>query len=100
VVEGRTGPGRRDLRIEPLKADEDWLRLDVGKRGMYEWWYFDAPLDSGHTVVVLFYASNINPGREGKIGVEVILLRPDGIESKNFSPIKNRILLSPGTGPK
>lgn len=50
----------------------------MGKRGLYEWWHFDAHLDSGHTIVVFFHASNTNPGRKGKTGIEVVLLRPDG----------------------
>jgi hypothetical protein len=84
VSEGWTGPGRRDRVIDRLKPEEDGLHLDPGKRGMYEWWYFDAHLETGHTIVVFFHASNPNPGREGKIGVEVILLRPDGKRNQKF----------------
>jgi hypothetical protein len=84
VVEGWKGPGRKDAIIDSLPPDEDGLHLDLGKRGRYEWWYFDAHLESGHTIVVFFHASNPNPGLEGKIGVEIVLLRPDGKRVQKF----------------
>jgi len=84
VTEGWTGPGRRDVQIERLKLEEDGLHLDLGKRGLYEWWYFDAHLETGHTIVVFFHASNPNPGLEGKIGIEMILVGPDGKRNQKF----------------
>jgi len=86
VIEGWTGPGRRDSIIEPLKPIDDGLHMD--KRGMYEWWYFDAHLDNGYTIVVFFHASNPNPGLEGKTGMEIVLLRPDGVRVQKFIPHK------------
>jgi hypothetical protein len=86
VAEGWTGPGRRDGRIEPLPLQEDGLHSDRPGRGQYEWWYFDGHLESGHTIVVFFHASNANPGLEGKTGVEVVLLRPDGKRVQRFIP--------------
>jgi len=88
VIEGWTGPGRRDLQIEPLKPVDDGLHMDMGNQNWYEWWYFDAHLDSGHTLVIFFHASNPNPGLEGKTGVEIVLLRPDGIRVQKFFPHK------------
>jgi hypothetical protein len=84
VTEGWTGPGRRDARIERLKPEDDGLHMDMNKKGMYEWWYFDAHLETGHTIVVFFHASNPNPGLEGKIGIEIVLLRPDGRRNQKF----------------
>jgi hypothetical protein len=84
VTEGWTGPGRRDGLIERLKPKDDGLHMDMDKKGMYEWWYFDAHLETGHTIVVFFHASNPNPGLESKIGIEIILLRPDGIRNQKF----------------
>jgi hypothetical protein len=84
VTEGWKGPGRRDAVIDRLKAADDALHMDLEKKGQYEWWYFDAHLETGHTIVVFFHASNPNPGLEGKIGVEVILLRPDGKRIQKF----------------
>jgi hypothetical protein len=86
VVEGWTGPGRRDGHIEPLKPQDDGLHSDKPGRGQYEWWYFDAHLESGHTLVVFFHASNANPGLEGKAGIEIVLLRPDGRRVQSFTP--------------
>lgn len=84
VTEGWTGPGRRDAIIKPLEPADDGLHIEMSKKGMYEWWYFDAHLDSGHTLVIFFHASNPNPGLEGKTGVEIVLLRPDGIKMQEF----------------
>ena len=86
VKEGWTGPGRRDTTITPLKPEEDGLHIDMRKKGMYEWWYFDAHMESGHTVVVFFYAANPNPGAAGKSGVEIVILRPDGSRAQKFVP--------------
>jgi hypothetical protein len=86
VKEAWTGPGRRDSTIEVLKPEEDGLHIDMAKKGMYEWWYFDAHMESGHTVVVFFYAANPNPGPAGKAGVEIVVLRPDGKRNQIFVP--------------
>jgi hypothetical protein len=88
VDEGWIGPGRRDGEIKILKLEEDGLHMDMAKKGMYEWWYFDAHLDSGHTIVVFFHASNPNPGLTGKIGIEIVLVRPDGVRVQKFIPYK------------
>lgn len=84
VKEGWTGPGRRDKVIEPLTPTDDGMHMD--RRGMYEWWYFDAHFDNAYTLVVFFHASNPNPGLEGKIGIEIVLLRPDGLRVQKFIP--------------
>lgn len=84
VKEGWTGEGRRDTVIEPLKPEDDGLHTTMGEKGMYEWWYFDAHLDTGHTVVAFFHASNPNPGMAGRSGVELVLLRPDGRKTQKF----------------
>ena len=36
VIEGWTGPGRRDQRIEPLNLADDGLHMDTNRRGMFE----------------------------------------------------------------
>jgi len=86
VIEGWLGPGRRDGTIVPLEPSEDGIHIDVHKKGEYEWWYFDAHMESGHTIVVFFYAANPNPGFGGKPGVEIVLLRPDGSKTQRFIP--------------
>jgi len=85
VKEGWSGPGRRDSIIAPLTPEDDGLHIDLAKKKTYEWWYFDAHLESGHTIVAFFYASNPNPGpTAGKAGVELVLLRPDGKKTQKF----------------
>ena len=86
VKEGWTGPGQRDTSIKPLTAGEDGLHIDMNTKGSYEWWYFDAHFESGHTLVVFFHAANPNPGMAGKPGVEIVLLRPDGKKTQKFVP--------------
>jgi hypothetical protein len=86
VIEGWNGPGRRDAVIERLKLEDDGLHKELTNRGIFEWWYFDAHLKSGHTLVVFFHASNPNPGLEGRIGIEIVLLRPDGKRVQKFFP--------------
>lgn len=88
VREGWNGPGRRDAAIAPLQPADDALHIDPPGRGAYEWWYFDAHLDSGHTIVVFFYAANPNPGMGGKPGVEIVLIRPDGRKTQHFAPYR------------
>ncbi|MFW9834183.1 MAG: lipocalin-like domain-containing protein [Candidatus Thorarchaeota archaeon] len=79
VKEGWTGPGRRDGTILPMKLEENALHIEVGKKNQFEWWYFDAHLEGGYTLVAFFYAAYPNPGLDqGKIAVELTLLRPDG----------------------
>jgi hypothetical protein len=84
VKEGWTGPGRRDGVITPLKPEDDALHIELGKRNQFEWWYFDAHLEGGYTVVAFFHAANPNPGITGKTGVELTLLRPDGKKTQKF----------------
>lgn len=86
VVEGWSGPGRRDWKITPALLSDDGLHIDKSKRGMYEWWYFDAHLDDGSTFVVFFHAANPNPGLMGKAGIEIVLVRPDGKRFQKFMP--------------
>jgi predicted secreted hydrolase len=84
VKEGWSGPGRCDSKIVPMPPEDDGLHIDLTKRGMYEWWYFDAHLEGGYTIVAFFYAANANPGNAGKTGVELTLLRPDGRKTQKF----------------
>ncbi|MDD1756874.1 MAG: hypothetical protein LUQ39_08590, partial [Methanomassiliicoccales archaeon] len=86
VREGWNGPDGRDATITPLRPEEDGLHIDMSKKGVYEWWYFDAHLESGQTVVAFFYAANPNPGVAGKTGVEVVINRPDGTKVQRFVP--------------
>ncbi len=89
VKEGWNGPGRKDGVITPITPEDDALHIDVGKKNQFEWWYFDAHLNGGYTLVAFFYAANPNPGLDvGKIGVELVLLRPDGRKTQHFVKYK------------
>ncbi len=89
VKEGWTGPGRKDGVIMPPKIEDDALHIDVGKKNQFEWWYFDAHLEGGYTLVAFFYAAYPNPGLDtGKIAVEMTLLRPDGRKTQKLIKYK------------
>jgi len=84
VKEGWLGPGRGDGTITPMPREDDGVHIDPSGKGSYEWWYFDAHLEGGYTIVAFFYAANPNPGATGKTGVELTLLRPDGRKTQRF----------------
>jgi predicted secreted hydrolase len=89
VKEGWTGPGRRDGTILPMKPEDNALHIDVGAKNQFEWWYFDAHLEGGCTLVAFFYAAYPNPGLDqGKIAVELTLLRPDGTKTQKVVKYK------------
>lgn len=89
IKEGWTGPGRRDGTILPMEPEDDALHIDVGKKNQFEWWYFDAHIEGGYTLVAFFYAAYPNPGLDqGKIAVELTLLRPDGRKTQKVIKYK------------
>ena len=89
VKEGWTGPGRKDGTISSPDISEDALHIEVGKKNQFEWWYFDAHLEGGYTLVAFFYAAYPNPGLDqGKIAVEMTLLRPDGRKTQKVITYK------------
>jgi hypothetical protein len=45
---------RLGLDPDSVQPWEDGLRTDTGP-GSYEWWYFDAHLDDGSSLVIMFY---------------------------------------------
>jgi hypothetical protein len=68
------------LGIDPVAVAqfEDGQRIGTGK-GRYEWWYFDAHLDDGATVVVIFYTKpNVSPNRPLAPRITINLALPDG----------------------
>lgn len=61
---------------------EDGMRTD-GKPGSYEWWYFDATLNDGSSIVIAFYTKDsIVPNTPIKPRVTLELVRPDGTTVK------------------
>ncbi|MCU1675918.1 MAG: hypothetical protein JWM93_676 [Frankiales bacterium] len=68
------------LGIEPdvIHPWEDGLRTDGGP-GTYEWWYFDAHLDDGATLVLVFLTKQFTEiGRPLTPALRIDLTLPDG----------------------
>ena len=68
------------LGIAPVEVAEfeDGQRIGM-ERGRYEWWYFDAHLDDGATVVVVFYTKpNVSPNGPLAPRITINITRPDG----------------------
>ena len=62
-------------RIEPF---EDGMRTD-GRKGDFEWWYFDAHLDDGSKLVITFYTKDCNQTDTSLAPyADIVLDRPDG----------------------
>ncbi|MBQ8174915.1 MAG: hypothetical protein IJ009_05870 [Clostridia bacterium] len=56
----------KKIGISPDKIEqkEDGLRTN-GKFGEYEWWYFDAKLDGGYSLVIIFYSQPVTAATLG-----------------------------------
>jgi hypothetical protein len=77
---GSTPDDYARIGIEPgaIKPWEDGLRTDGGE-GTYEWWYFDAHLDDGATLVVVFLTKEFTViGRPLAPAIRIDLTLPDG----------------------
>jgi hypothetical protein len=63
---------------------EDGQRIGT-ERGHYEWWYFDAHLDNGATVVVVFYTKpNVSPNSPLAPRITINITLPDGRTFEKF----------------
>lgn len=74
------------LGIDPVEVAqfEDGQRIGT-ERGRYEWWYFDAHLDDGATVVVVFYTKpNVSPNSPLAPRITINLTLPDGRDFVEF----------------
>ena len=77
---GSTPEDYARLGIEPgaVKPWEDGMRTG-GVEGTYEWWYFDAHLDDGAKLVVVFYTKEFTDlGKPLAPQIRVDLTLPDG----------------------
>jgi hypothetical protein len=83
AVPARLGSSPGDyarIGIEPgvIKPSEDGMRTD-GSRGTYEWWYFDAHLDDGAKLVVVFFTKDFTDLHQPLSPmIRIDLTRPDG----------------------
>jgi hypothetical protein len=76
----------RKLGIDPVVVAqfEDGQRIGTEK-GRHEWWYFDAHLDDGATVVVVFYTKpNVSPNGPLAPQITINLTLPDGRQFEKF----------------
>ena len=74
------------LGIDPVEVAqfEDGQRIGTEK-GRYEWWYFDAHLEDGATVVVVFYTKpNVSPNGPFAPRITINLTLPDGRRFEKF----------------
>ncbi len=81
IKEKWLGPGRKDGEIKPIQPKDDALHIDMKRRGTIEWWYFDARLENGYTIVGFFRAKH---QRTGKTGVEITVYKPNGEKIQNI----------------
>jgi hypothetical protein len=69
---------RLGISPRPIEPREDGLRTD-GSAGTYEWWYFDAHLDDGAKLVVVFYTKDFTSiGGPLAPEIRIDLTLPDG----------------------
>ena len=64
---------REGMNPEAIESWEDGLRTNM-QRGTFEWWYFDAEMDDGTKVVVVFYTKNmfqLEKSAEPQISIEI-----------------------------
>src|SRR6266536_1988941 len=90
---GSTPEDYAQLGIEPhvIKPWEDGLRTD-GATGTYEWWYFDAHLDDGAKLVVVFLTKEFTDiDRPLTPMIRIDLTLPNG------APVRRLVELDPAT---
>jgi hypothetical protein len=86
---GRTAEDYARIGIEPgaIKPWEDGLRTDGGK-GTYEWWYFDANLDGGAKLVVVFLTKEFAAiDRPLTPAIRIDLTLPDGTPTQKLEDL-------------
>jgi hypothetical protein len=76
---------RFGIETGAIKPREDGLRTDGGP-GSYEWWYFDAHLDDGAKLVVVFQTKDFTAiGKPIAPVIRLNLTLPDGTDVKKLA---------------
>jgi hypothetical protein len=82
---------RLGLARDSVAAWEDGFRTDPGGPGTFEWWYFDAVLDDGSTLVINFMVKDMRGGKgldqPPAPVVTFELDRPDGTHVERTSSV-------------
>jgi hypothetical protein len=75
---------RLGIAPDQIAQFEDGQRIGT-ESGRYEWWYFDAHLDNGATVVVVFYTKpNVSPNVSLAPRITIDITLPDGRKFEKF----------------
>jgi hypothetical protein len=93
VRPGSTTADYSRIGIAPraIRPWEDGMRTD-GSRGTYEWWYFDAHLDDGAKIIVVFLTKEFGDiNRPLTPAIRIDLTLPDG------TSVQQRVELPPGS---
>jgi hypothetical protein len=70
------------MNILEAKVWEDGMRTDPTKKS-FEWWYFDANLDDGSTIVITFFTkSPAKAGGPPAPQIQIVVTKPDGHKLK------------------
>ncbi len=77
ITEGWTGPGSKDGKLTTVQRSDNALHPHASKWA-FEHWYYDARLDTGHTVVVFLQKRRPEEPPGSKPVVEVVVYFPDG----------------------
>ncbi|WP_330254490.1 hypothetical protein OG874_08065 [Nocardia sp. NBC_00565] len=77
IIEAWNGPGRLDGTLTTVQARHNGLHPSSNKLA-FEHWYFDAHLDSGHTVIGFLTKRRPEDLPNARPWVEMIVYNPDG----------------------
>lgn len=77
IVEGWNGPGSKDAELTMVTPSHNGWHDSTSKKA-FEHWYFDAHLDSGHTVIGFFTKRRPEERANCDPSVEMLVYGPDG----------------------
>lgn len=77
ITDAWNGPGNKDAELTVVRPKDHGLHSAISRRA-FEHWYFDARLDTGHTIVGFLTKRRPEQGAKCDPSVEVIVYAPDG----------------------